>query len=129
MVYEQLYKYLDCKGLIFQGQSGFRRGYSTETALGFLADEIRLGMDKGLMTGMALLDLQKAFDTVDHTILIDKLGAMGVSSNSREWFSSYLSGRTQFVYLKGEKSEFEARFLGPSIVMLESHKHPTSVDG
>ena len=56
--------------LLFEYQSGFRRGFSTDTCLTHLSDYIRFQMDKSNLTGMVLLDLQKAFDTVDHGILL-----------------------------------------------------------
>ena len=52
-------------------------------------------MDKGLVTGVVFLDLAKAFDTVDHLILLRKLRGYGVSNNSLEWFESYISARNQ----------------------------------
>ena len=61
-------------------------------------------MDKGNMVGMILLDLQKAFDTVDHDILLMKLKALGLSGDILKWFKSYLSQRQQLVDLSGTKS-------------------------
>ena len=63
-------------------------------------------MGKGSLVGLVLMDLQKAFDTVDHRILLDKLESMGVSSVS--WFRSYLEGRCQCVEVDGVRSSFEA---------------------
>jgi len=61
-------------------------------------------MDKGEYTGMVLIDLQKAFDTVDHTILLDKLKNMGLDDSARNWFKSYLSERQQVVDVSGTLS-------------------------
>ena len=52
-------------------------------------------MDKGCVTGTLFVDLRKAFDTVDHLLLINKLKSLGVVGNSLEWFRSYFSGRVQ----------------------------------
>ena len=66
-------------------------------------DFIKHETSKGLYTGMIMLDLQKAFDTVDHLILCEKLRAIGVGSVN--WFMSYLSGRNQFVQVNGNLSD------------------------
>ena len=57
----------------------------------FLHDQILKGFDQGLMTGMVLVDLQKAFDTIDHDILLKKVSAIGFSNHAIGWFKSYLS--------------------------------------
>ena len=101
IVHEQLYDYLDTKNLVYEFQSGFRPMFSTNTALTYLGDKIRFNMDKGDFTGVVLLDLQKAFDTVDHTILLTKLKAAGASDIVVRWFSSYLCSRKQFVDIQG----------------------------
>ena len=62
-------------------------------------------MGRGNLVGLVLLDLQKAFDTVDHGILLEKLGSMGVTSISS--FQSYLTGRSQCVEVDGSRSSFE----------------------
>ena len=75
--------------------TGFRNSFSTDTCLIHLTDNIKNQISKGNYTGLILLDLQMAFDTVAHDILCRKLGAMGI--DSVEWFRSYLSGRKQIV--------------------------------
>ena len=71
-VYVQTQKYLLDNNLIFKTQSGFRPGHSTETCLLHLTDYIKQQTAKGLYTGMLLLDVQKAFDSVNHSILCKK---------------------------------------------------------
>ena len=100
IVYDQLSKHLDKHNILYKYQSGFRRSYSTETALIDLSDRIKFSMDKGLYTGMVMIDLQKAFDTVNHAIMSDKLGAIGCDDGSVNWFNSYLSNRSQFIDIK-----------------------------
>ena len=63
-------------------------------------------MDKSNLTGMVLLDLKKAFDTVDHGVLLMKLEATGLDADGLRWFQSYLSGRTQLVGIHGTCSSF-----------------------
>ena len=104
-VYKQLEKYLSGNNLIYSLQSGFRGSYSTDTCLIYLTDYIRSQMAAGKYTGMVLLDLQKAFDTVDHGILCNKLQAMGVHSDSVKWFKSYLSDRQQIVSVNQVESK------------------------
>ena len=69
--------------------------YSTDSCLTQLTDQIRFDMDKGNYTGMVMIDLQKAFDTVDHDILLNKLKAIGLDDLSTSWLSSYLKNRFQ----------------------------------
>ena len=71
-VYTQLEDYLVKKKLLFDFQSGFRSNFSTDSCLAYLTDYIKTQTSKGLYTGMLMLDLQKAFDTVDHDILCKK---------------------------------------------------------
>ena len=102
-VYVQLERYLTDKNLLYEYQSGFRKSYSTDTCLINLIDHIRMVNSQNLFAGMVLLDLQKAFDTVDHDILCKKLKVMGL--NSTKWIESYLKGRTQTVVANETSSE------------------------
>ena len=105
IVYDQLSKHLAKHNILYKYQSGFRRSYSTETALIDLSDRIKFSMDKGLYTGMVMIDLQNAFDTDNHAIMSDKLGAIGCDDGSVNWFNSYLSNRSQFIDIKGTLSD------------------------
>ena len=104
-VHGQLVSYLTRRGILTDSQSGFRPGFSTDTCLLGLSEFVRGELSKGHLVGLVLLDLQKAFDCVDHGILLEKLGRMGVGS--LDWFGSYLSGRRQCVAVDGVVSEFE----------------------
>ena len=96
--------YLIKNKLIYDYQSGFRPRHSTETCLTYLTDKIKTLISKGYYVGRMLLDVQKAFDSVDHTILCDKLNAMGVDPT---WFRSYLSDRQQCVKTNSATSSFD----------------------
>uniref|UniRef100_A0A8C6X2L9 Reverse transcriptase domain-containing protein n=1 Tax=Naja naja TaxID=35670 RepID=A0A8C6X2L9_NAJNA len=85
-------------------QSGFRPGYSTETALVALMDDLSRARDRGFSSVLVLLDLSAAFDTIDHGILLQRLGGVGVGSTVLWWFSSYLSGHSQTVLAGGRRS-------------------------
>ena len=73
IVYDQLSNYLEHNNLITTSQFGFRKRYNTERAVTLFTDEIRQAIDQGKLTGAVFIDLQKAFDTVEHSILLSKL--------------------------------------------------------
>ena len=103
-VYIQFEKYLVDNKLLYNFQSGFRAAHSTDTCLIHLLDHIKTQSSKELYTGMIMLDLQKAFDTVNHYILCSKLQTMAVKST--KWFESYLTDRKQKVSVNGTESNF-----------------------
>lgn len=105
IVFEQVNNYLSSHNLIYELQSGFRKSHSTDTCLLYLTDYIRKEVDKGNFCGMVMLDLQKAFDTVDHRILLSKLSAIGFNDIAVRWFESYLQSRTQVVEVGGTLSQ------------------------
>ena len=95
IVYSQLLTFLNNHSLFERFQSGFRAQHSTETALLKVLNDIRINTDKGLCTVLVLLNLSAAFDTIDHSILIDRLeNWVGVTGSALEWFRSYLCDRS-----------------------------------
>ena len=95
IIYQQLYDYLNENKLLSNYQSGFRSLYSTQTALLETANNWSINIDNGLLNGVIFSDLKKAFDTIDHEIILRKLVNYGVDENSLRWFASFLSNRGQ----------------------------------
>ena len=81
VVHDQMHAFLDENKILYKFQSGFRRNFSTDLCLSYLSNKIASGFESGLHTGMILIDLQKAFDTIDYEILINKLEFLGFSKN------------------------------------------------
>ena len=105
VIYEQLATYLKECGILDPYQSRFRRNFSTATAIIDVADFIMDELGKGNCVGAIFLDLAKAFDCVDHTLLISKLQALGIKENEILWFTSYLDKRKQVTLINGYMSE------------------------
>ena len=97
VIYHQLFSYLNASNPLSSCQSGFRKNFSTETAVTLFVDEIRRNVDNGLLTGAVFIDLKKAFDTIDQHILLNKLQRYGICNRTPLWLSSYLLGRSQRV--------------------------------
>ena len=90
--------------IIYDLQFGFRQNFSTAYALINLTENIRQALDKGYIGCGIFVDLQKAFDTVNHEILLSKLNHYGIHGVSNDWFRSYLSDRQQYVSINGYES-------------------------
>ena len=101
LIYNQLYDYLDKNRLLFSKQSGFRSLHSVVTCLLNCTNDWYINMDKGQYTAMVFIDLKKAFDTVDHEIVLKKLTKYGIIDLENTWFASYLENRMQFAELMG----------------------------
>ena len=92
IIYDQTQEFLSKNKIIYRFQLGFqKKNYSTNTCLGHLTGEITTRFEKGLFTGMILIALKKAFDTIDCQILIKKMKYLSFSKNVIAWFKSYLS--------------------------------------
>ena len=89
VIHDQTQAYLDENKILYTFQSGFRKHFSTDLCLSYLNNTIATGFESGLHTGMILIDLQKAFDTINHEILISKVEFLGFSENVILWFKSY----------------------------------------
>ena len=104
LIYKRIYFYLDQKRLIYSKQFGFRANYSTNHAIISLTEHIRELLDKGEYVCGVFVDLEKAFDTVHHDILCDKIKAYGLRGNVNDLLKSYLSNRKQYVSINGFNS-------------------------
>ena len=100
-VHIHLYEYFNVNNLLYAHQSGFRRYHGRETALIRIIDQMLFDLDKNRVSGLVFIDYRKAFDMVDHEILMANLKAYGMSDGSVTWFQSYLCDRQQFVSIGG----------------------------
>ena len=120
IIYKQISKYFDDNELFTKYQSGFRKGYSTSTALLSVTNEWLCNIDKGLINGVLFLDLKKAFDTVNHDILIEKLKLYGFQKQSLSWCESYLKDRKQFckklIKVSHQSGTFDVGYLKDQIL-------------
>ena len=92
---DQLVNYLEEKNILNKTQHAYRKKHSTQTCLMEIMDYIYSEKDKGNIIGIASLDLSKAFDSINHSHLIEKMKKIGLNTNSLEWISSYLENRKQ----------------------------------
>ena len=95
LTYIRIFKFLNDNNSIYPLQFSFRQKCSTTHALISLTEDIRKNLDEGNIGCGIFPDLQKAFDTVEHDILLAKLEHYGIRGLSNEWFRSYLSSRKQ----------------------------------
>ena len=104
-IFNQIYNYLIRNNILAKFQSGFRPLHSTVTALLDATNEWLLNIDNGLINAVLFLDLKKAFDTIDHEILLTKLNLYGFQSKALAWVANYLSNRTQKTQVQGVLSD------------------------
>ena len=126
IIYDQLYSFLSVNHIISERQSGFRSLHSTLTALIEATDSWAYNIDRGNFNAVVFLDLKKAFDTVDHEILLTKLFAYGIQGVAYNWFESYLDNRKQQCFVNGSLSNTttikcgvpQGTILGPLLFIL-----------
>ena len=106
LIYKHTYSFLDSNGLLFKSRFGFRSNHSCEHAVGELVGNITKNHERSEHTIAIFLDLSKAFDTISHNLLPDKLELYGIWGTAHDWFKHYLSDRQMRVKCKsGDPSE------------------------
>ena len=126
IVFNQMYTYFSENNLLYDSQHGFRTQHSTETASLEFLDRIHSALDNGYTPLTLFLDLSKAFDTLDHNILLEKLEYYGISGKEHSWFRSYLTNRKQFTVYSNNNSDFlplntgvpQGSILGPLLFLI-----------
>ena len=97
IMYNKVYNHLSSKSLLYEKQFGFQRNNLTAHAILQLTRDITSSFEKGEYTLEVFIDLSKAFDTIDHGILIKKLQYYGIDGTALEWFKGYLSNRKKYI--------------------------------
>ena len=126
LMHKRLYNFFESHNILFDNQFGFRKNNSTSYALIQITERIKESIDKKKYGCGIFIDLRKAFDTVNHEILLNKLDHYGIRGTALQWFHSYLSNRKQFVFHNGESSKLQfincgvpqGSVLGPLLFLL-----------
>ena len=106
---KQILSYISKKGILDAQQSGFRKGFSTHTALINMVDDIRESIDSKAITLLVTIDFSRAFDMMNVDVLIDKLRGLGFSDSACKWVRSFLTNRSQSVILPDGKTSTPLR--------------------
>ncbi len=106
-MYERIILFLNKHNILYKYQFGFRHNHSTSMALIEIVDNILEDLEKGKYIAGIYIDFSKAFDTVDHQILLDKLENYGFRGQILKWLTSYLRNRQQYTVVNGKNSSLK----------------------
>ena len=126
MYHSRLMAFIDSNQILYKSQYGFRKQMSTSLEIIELVEEITNSLDNHEATVGVFIDLKKAFDTVDHSILIEKLYHYGIRGTANKWICSYLMNIYQYVTINGTNSDYmnvlcgvpQGSILGPILFIL-----------
>ena len=126
LINRQLKEYLKRNNLLYKYQYAFREGYSTDLALLEFNDYVKKEIDMGNFVLTLFIDLKKAFDTVNHLIMLSKLEHYGIRGHCNKFFASYLENRKQYVYCNNVNSSIldmlcgvpQGSVLGPTLFLI-----------
>ena len=122
LVYKQLISYFEKLDILFEYQFGFRKGRSTAQAITEITDTLRKAIDNNLYTCGIFLDFSKAFNMVNHSILLQKLESYGIRGVPLAWFESYLTNRKQYVALGDTDSSYQI-YANYITILLEHNRY------
>ena len=135
VIFEQIVDHFNANGLFHPNHHGFRKDHNTCTALLQMQDGWSEAVDKGQYSGVCMLDMSAAFDTVNHPLLLQKMKFYGFDTGALQWVSSYLSERSQRVCIDGHMSSPlninigvpQGSILGPLYYIIFTNELPEAI--